>query len=347
MKQLFRHHTILLLVVASVCLPGCTMMNASMLPFRTKEPEFLTPRQLVPVWSDTVLHQPGEPATRGFGGRIMFYGNDKHKAVRVDGTLVVYVWDDSRGTMERTPDRKYIFPSDKLQSHYSESRLGHSYSFWLPWDAAGGPLTHLTLISRFVSNEGTELTSTPAHVVLQGASRNEGDSFSARSDEISRSSGIQRVGYQSQSSSHSQDSRRRKPPGTGVKASSIDLPDGFYERNIRGRSFSDMSDTKAGIGYNSESSSVGRSLRNKSDSNAVPTSAKHSSSTRSSSTEPDESDRAEDSDSLSDRSRPFESRVRASRAVRSSSDPLRKAPHRATWLNRLPETPRSSLHESP
>lgn len=342
MKQLLHHHTILLLVVASVCLPGCTMMNASMLPFRKKEPEFLTPRQLVPVWSDTVLHQPGEPATRGFGGRIMFYGNDKHKAVRVDGTLVVYVWDDSKGTMERTPDRKYIFPSDKLQSHYSESRLGHSYSFWLPWDAAGGPLTHLTLISRFVSNEGTELTSTPAHVVLQGASQNESDLASAPSDEIPRSGGIQQVGYQSQPSGNSRDLLQKRTPGTGVKASSIDLPDGFYERNIQGRSSSDASDTKAAIGHSFESSNGGPSLRNESAPNAASTS-----SMRSSSIEPDELDRAEDSDSLSDRSRPFESRVRASRAVRSSSDPLRKAPHRATWLNRLPETPRSSLHESP
>jgi hypothetical protein len=133
-----------------------------------REPEFQTPRQMVPVWSDTVLHQSGEIATRGVGGRIMFYGPDKHKAVRTQGTLVIYAWDDSEGMQERSPDRKFVFPAEDLQRHYSQSRLGHSYSFWLPWDAAGGQLTHLTLIARFVSTDGAELTSAPAHVVLPG-----------------------------------------------------------------------------------------------------------------------------------------------------------------------------------
>jgi hypothetical protein len=160
--------TRLILLVCVTLLPGCMLGTGAAGLFSRDKPEYLTPRQMVPVWSDTVLHQSGEPATRGVGGRIMFYGLDKHKAVRSEGTLVVYAWDDSQGMQERSPDRKFVFPAEDLQQHYSQSRLGHSYSFWLPWDAAGGQLTHLTLITRFVSKDGAELTSAPAHVVLPG-----------------------------------------------------------------------------------------------------------------------------------------------------------------------------------
>jgi hypothetical protein len=158
----------LILLVCVTLLPGCVLGTGAAGLFSRDKPEYQTPRQMVPVWSDTVLHQSGEPATRGVGGRIMFYGLDKHKAVRSQGTLVVYAWDDSQGMQERSPDRKFVFPAEDLQQHYSQSRLGHSYSFWLPWDAAGGQLTHLTLITRFVSTDGAELTSAPAHVVLPG-----------------------------------------------------------------------------------------------------------------------------------------------------------------------------------
>jgi hypothetical protein len=349
----------LLLLAAGlfVSAPGCTMMNTSALSFTKKEPEYLTPRQIVPVWSDTVLHQPGEPATRGFGGRIMFYGEDKHKAIRVDGTLVVYAWDDSKGSMERTPDRKYVFPSDKLQTHYSQSRLGHSYSFWVPWDAAGGPLQHLTLISRFVSNDGTELTAAPAHVVLQGPGElspfqneiaqskskadkklNAGDRLRAPSG-----SGIQRVGYEVEESDS--DDQRSSIPARhpGLQTSEISLTSGFYHRNMQGRQTQDSgssfevkdADDLLGPELSSEPRAFNSDRRSK----------RPASSEKNSSHDDDEKSE-EDSNPPSTRLQPFESRVRTSRAARSVGDPLRKEPLPAKWLNGLPATPRSSTNET-
>ena len=348
----------LLLLAAGlfVSAPGCTMMNTSALSFTKKEPEFLTPRQIVPVWSDTVLHQPGEPATRGFGGRIMFYGEDKHKAIRVDGTLVVYAWDDSKGSMERTPDRKYVFPADKLQTHYSQSRLGHSYSFWVPWDAAGGPLQHLTLISRFVSNDGTELTAAPAHVVLQGPGelspfQNEIAESKAKADKksIARNrlrspagNGIKQVAYEveeSEADDHRDSIPSRHP---GLQTSEIGLTSGFYHRNMQGRqtqnngSSFDVKDADDLLGPDpqaEERPSEPGQQRKKPVSREQK--LKHD----------DDEESEEDSGPPSTRLQPFESRVRTSRAARSAADPLRKEPLRAKWLNGLPETPRVSPNE--
>ncbi len=368
-------HSICLLLLAaclSVCAPGCTVMTASTLPFtKKKQPEYQTPRQIVPVWTDTVLHQPGEPATRGFGGRLMFYGEDKHKAILVDGTLVVYAWDDSKGSMERTPDRKYVFPSETLPTHYSESRLGHSYSFWVPWDAAGGRLQRLTLISRFVSNEGTELTAAPAHVVLQGP----GDSspfpnelskasiLSDLSDNETRPSArrknaseIQQVGFEAEGefeeqlrspedlktrTSRNRRSRAQKtypqPAHPGLQTSEIGLTRGFYERNMQGA----LPDQRSGEFIAAEAADLLGPLPMTK--GRVPESGgKDRSPVTSTAESGDDAESAAASDRLSTRLPPFESRVRTSRATRSSDDHVRKEPLRAKWLNGLPETPRSS-----
>ena len=133
-----------------------------------KKPEYETPLQIIPVWSDTVLHQAGKRGTRGFGGRVIFYGEKKEKAIRVDGTLIVYAWDDTAEIANRQPDRKYVFKADKLQDHYSKSKIGHSYNFWLPWDAAGGEQERISLIIRFIGTNGAEVTSEPTTVILPG-----------------------------------------------------------------------------------------------------------------------------------------------------------------------------------
>ncbi len=65
---------------------------------KEKEPEYQTPRQMVPLWSDAVLHQAESVPRAVFGGRLMFYGADKHKPIQVDGTLIVYAWNDEKAT---------------------------------------------------------------------------------------------------------------------------------------------------------------------------------------------------------------------------------------------------------
>lgn len=155
-------------VLFSALTSGCASMMTSPTQWFEKEPEFVTPNKVIPVWSDTVLHQAGQPGIRGCGGRVMFYAGDGKRASRVDGTLVVYAWDDSKASADRQPDRKFVFPADDLQQHYSASTIGDSYSFWLPWDQAGGERKELTLVARFIGKNGAEITSTPTKVILPG-----------------------------------------------------------------------------------------------------------------------------------------------------------------------------------
>ncbi len=128
------------------------------------------PDKVVAFWTDTVLTQANRPATRGFGGRLMFFEGKKEKPIKVDGTLVVYAFDESdRDQNNAKPDRKYVFLPDQLPAHYSKSKIGHSYSVWIPWDAVGGMQKEITLIARFEPKEGSAVVGEQCRQLLPGA----------------------------------------------------------------------------------------------------------------------------------------------------------------------------------
>ena len=131
-----------LLLVAGLGIGGCAPLDLHTMrfPWQDQDDELVPPVRLVTFWSDTVLHQPGKPAVRGFGGRVFFYGEDDSKPIEVDGSLVVYAFDaEHYDPSQQRPEKKYVFPADQLQEHFSNSDMGPSYSVWLPWDEVLGP----------------------------------------------------------------------------------------------------------------------------------------------------------------------------------------------------------------
>jgi len=128
-----------------------------------------TPASVVAVWTNAMLQQPGAPPTRGFGGRLMFYGPGSDKPIRVDGTLVVYAFDElRRDPHDPQPDRKYVFRREQLGDHYSKSKLGPSYSVWIPWDKAGSPPQQVSLIVRFNPASGPAIVGNQTKLALPG-----------------------------------------------------------------------------------------------------------------------------------------------------------------------------------
>lgn len=213
---------------------GCqTLSLSSPSELFEDEPDFVTPNKIIPVWSDTVLHQAGKPGRRGCGGRVMFYAGDGKKAVQVDGSLIVYVWDDSSDDKQQKPNRKYVFPAEDVQKHYSSSTIGDSYSFWIPWDETGGEQTELTLVARFIGRNGAEVTSAPGKVILPGevpeVAGKETQRRSQRSEtwhtEL-KGSEIQQVGFEQTSTV------TKNPTRESMTTASIPLTDGFLERNL-------------------------------------------------------------------------------------------------------------------
>jgi len=161
----------LTLLVAVVALAaGCTQLELTKpisWPWDQDEPG--TPEKVMAMWKDTVLYQPNRPPTRGFGGRLMFYDSKDDQPIKVDGSLVVYAFDETnRGLHDVKPDRKFVFTSEQLAKHYSKSDLGHSYSVWLPWDPVGGEQKEISMIVRFLPKEGDLLVGKQARHLLPG-----------------------------------------------------------------------------------------------------------------------------------------------------------------------------------
>lgn len=139
-------------------------------PFKDKDkPQEGTPIRMVCTWTDTVMTQAGQKPQRGFGGRIIFYDKEAKKPILVEGQLIVYAFDETnRDITDNKPTRRYVFPADQIPAHMSKCDMGASYSFWLPWDEAGGPKTTVSLISRFEPKGGAVVTSEQTKLNLPG-----------------------------------------------------------------------------------------------------------------------------------------------------------------------------------
>lgn len=127
------------------------------------------PGRLIATWSDAVLNTAGRRSTRGFAGRVMFYETEGDKPIVVNGSVTVYAYLDGTEQDEHVvPVRKYVFPAEKFQEHYSEGNLGPSYSLWLPWDEVGGIQQQVSLIARFDGPEQATIVSESTRHVLPG-----------------------------------------------------------------------------------------------------------------------------------------------------------------------------------
>jgi hypothetical protein len=127
------------------------------------------PDRVLASWSDTVMTQAGQTPLRGFGGRLMFFEGKKEKQIKVEGTLVIYAFDETSHDASNTkPDYKFVITSEQLTAHYSKSKIGHSYSVWLPWDEVGGMQKEVTLIVRFEPKVGPVVLGEQCRLFLPG-----------------------------------------------------------------------------------------------------------------------------------------------------------------------------------
>ena len=68
----------------------------------------------------------------------------------------------------RSPIVNTCLPKTNSASHYSKSKLGHSYSVWLPWDETGGPQKEISLIARFTPEKGGVVVGEQTKQMLPG-----------------------------------------------------------------------------------------------------------------------------------------------------------------------------------
>lgn len=157
-------------------------------------PEPVAPQRLSAVWKAATFSQRGKPGVRGFGGRLMFYAPNEKESVVVDGTLTVYAFDDENiDTKNAKPKKRFVYLSEQLASRYSESKLGHSYSVWIPWDQVGGEQRKISLVVRFESRQGAMIMSDASRQLLPGRPKEKQPERFVSSEQNREAQSIQRT----------------------------------------------------------------------------------------------------------------------------------------------------------
>ncbi len=178
MRKMTTLYSLVLAVVLAAC-GGCQTVHwskgdsesPSYFKRAAKKPksEFGKPEKITCIWKDAVYETNGVPRTRGFGGRVYFF-DAEDRPIKVDGDLVVYGYDDTVTKGGHTsPDRKYVFKREDLQSHFSQTDIGPSYSIWIPWDDVGGERMEVSLVTAFSNGDAKVVCKgTMDRVVLPG-----------------------------------------------------------------------------------------------------------------------------------------------------------------------------------
>lgn len=215
-----------IVIVCSVL--GCTTFDLSRkIPWMDSD-EVKQPSKITVLWSNTVLNEPGRRGVRGFGGRIMFHESDHAKAIRVKGALTVFAFDVTK-RVSSAPDKKFAFTTTQFDEHYSKSKLGHSYSIWLPWDEVGGEPRRISLVARFEPEDGSGvLLSEDSVQVLPGITRDVDEDAPRELSHGERSNGIEQAGYQEEDRAAS--GGRKDQRKTLTTSDPIDLPPSFARR---------------------------------------------------------------------------------------------------------------------
>lgn len=198
--------------------------------WKERKPDPQVPVRVVSSWTDTVLHRPGQKSQRGFGGRLSFFGRESEEPVRVDGQLVVYAYDESKGDSSRVqPTRRYIFPREQVARLESESALGPSYSVWLPWDdEVAGPRKSISLIARFEPHGGPLLVGEETQQMLPGTAlaENEPNAASESGVQLAQHTVAAPTNHQADNASTGESSSLRHE----MTSSSIPLSEHWRER---------------------------------------------------------------------------------------------------------------------
>lgn len=270
----------------------------------------------------------------------MFFDGQSDEPIRVDGTMTVYAFDGTSANSAGTvPERKFVFLAEDLPKHFSESKLGPSYSFWLPWDELGGYERQLTLVTRFEPVNGAPAMSQPSRHYLPGlpkpnpqpesAAAGPGSAAAAPQSAAARAPSTQGQAaptgqntYAVQAASHTE--AAEAPVGPRMSTYTIDVPPSFM-RHTRGKQDESAASaaTRSGGRQGAEPSSTAPS---------APAAEVRPAEQRSA---PGAEAENGEGDARSASSR-FPQRDVMPRSQ------VRREPLRANWLPALPPTPRSS-----
>jgi hypothetical protein len=161
-----------LILVASLTLSGCATLH---LPWIDKVPE-ASPKnpvvQITCLWEPSAGHDPNGVSCRGFAGQILFLGNKGGMPVKIDGDVMVYVFDD-QGTPDEqaVPVHQFHFDAGAWNRHLRVGSLGPTYHVFIPYTRSGRHEAICSLRLKLTNPDGSTLYSDHSEIPLETKTR--------------------------------------------------------------------------------------------------------------------------------------------------------------------------------
>ncbi|MDO5581153.1 MAG: hypothetical protein Q4G69_08440 [Planctomycetia bacterium] len=131
-------------------------------------------------WSDYGTFKPADSEKkmrRGKAGVIRFFKEGNYvRSVRVDGSLVVYVFEGTSEGVELTqPHAKLVLSPEQLEKQRKyDKKIGHAYHVWLDLGEIDLPEADISIMSVFTdANSGEQTTSKLIHTTVPGKPKKE------------------------------------------------------------------------------------------------------------------------------------------------------------------------------
>jgi len=107
---------------------------------------------------------------RGFAGQILFFGPGGQTGCRVNGKVVISVFDEYDPESEDEPSllHQYEFDDDAWEAHRGEGTLGHSYSVFIPYTRSHRNQVNCGLKVELIHQDGRTVSSQETEVLLPG-----------------------------------------------------------------------------------------------------------------------------------------------------------------------------------
>lgn len=130
--------------------------------------------QVLGMWQPSHGVDTNGKSCRGFAGQILFLTRDNPTPAKVDGTVWIYVFDDQGKPGEQSkPIHQFQFPADAWNVQARISKLGLTYSVFIPYTRPGAQEASCSLMVRFIpkDGQGRSVNSEMCNVELPGLSR--------------------------------------------------------------------------------------------------------------------------------------------------------------------------------
>jgi hypothetical protein len=174
------HHLILLLtLLLAPMLTGCQTGSLLRNPGNLiRDPGRIVGRprvernigRVVTLWEAAHGKDENGRNARGFAGQILFFGPGGQTGCRVNGKVVISVFDDYDPESEDEPNllHRYEFDEDAWEAHRGEGTLGHSYSVFIPYARTHRNQVNCALKVEFIQPDGRTASSQETEVLLPG-----------------------------------------------------------------------------------------------------------------------------------------------------------------------------------